>query len=83
MHQITEISCPACRAKQALNCCCRRCEADLQLYLHAVNSLNAASRRYTLATARSDIQSAEKELDYLRWLSPTFAAQLRSKEQTS
>lgn len=49
---------------------CRRCQADLSLYLLALRS--AANARNALEQARrdGDQQRAKRTFDYLKWLDP-------------
>lgn len=63
-----EISCPVCRATQAAAATCRRCRADLGLFVFAVTSSRIARRRLALAIAAGDAASQAKLEDYLRWL---------------
>jgi hypothetical protein len=67
-HQMT---CPVCRAKQIPQTICRRCEADLSLYIKATTSLAVAQQQYALKSQNGD-QAANAELQkYLQWLRPT------------
>jgi hypothetical protein len=69
-----EVICPVCRAKQRLPAHvlarCRRCEADLALYLKALHSLQVARQRTLDADASGDSQLSHAAVAYLRWLSP-------------
>lgn len=65
-----KIVCPVCRASQVPMPECRRCQADLSLYLLALRS--AANARNALEQARrdGDQQRAKRTFDYLKWLDP-------------
>ena len=69
-----ELSCPVCRAKQAYQAECRRCGADLALWIKALRSLHVA-RQQVKRAGLHDSASFDKAQTYLRWLSPK-AAQL-------
>ncbi|MEX0669535.1 MAG: hypothetical protein WD060_03645 [Pirellulales bacterium] len=62
------IGCPVCRAVQPLQPVCRRCVADLGLFMRAVESRRTARRRLTRATAAHDTAAERRLRVYLRWL---------------
>jgi len=64
----SEIRCPVCKATQPPLGTCRRCKADLSLYLKALHSHSDAIDRLRDA---SDVRERRELQDYLRWLSPT------------
>jgi len=69
MHDEIEIACPVCRAKQKPQNECRRCSADLTLYVKAMLSLETAKLQYQ--EARDGDQSNRVQArNYLQWLSP-------------
>ena len=70
MSTENELACPVCRAKQAYQAECRRCGADLSLWIKALRSLHVAKQQVVQA-ARHD--NCERALSYLRWLSPEAA----------
>ena len=62
--------CPVCRASQALNEECRRCQADLSLVVRAHRRLLYVNQRLREAIESGD-QDRERSLqDELRWLAP-------------
>ena len=63
--------CPVCRARQIVQPQCRRCSADLELYGKALAAVQASKRRYAAALQQGDAQAAQRELEYLTWLSPS------------
>ena len=63
----SKIICPVCRAKQDRQPDCRRCGADLRLYLKAILSNELAQRDYAQATTPDRIAQIE---EYLNWLRP-------------
>jgi hypothetical protein len=65
--------CPVCRARQEAQPACRRCGADLQLYVHAILSRQQAIERYRAAREAGEETIAERELQYLKWLDPGFS----------
>lgn len=67
----SELVCPVCRAKQAYQSECRRCGADLSLWVKALRSLRIAQQRVVEA-GRIDRQCLEA-MRYLDWLSPKAA----------
>lgn len=67
-EEIFIIQCPVCRATQAAQKACRRCNADLELFVHAGKSSLAARRRLTEAIAAGDAVAEARLRDYLRWL---------------
>lgn len=71
---IQEFVCPVCRAKQVAQPECRRCTADLSLYLKALQSVKAARSQIELASINGNSQLAERAISYLKWLSPSEIA---------
>ena len=71
VRQIQDFTCPVCRAKQVAQPECRRCNADLSLYLKALRSVNESCRQIELAIINGNSQIAEKTICYLKWLSPS------------
>lgn len=67
-EEIFIIQCPVCRATQAAQKACRRCNADLELFVHAGKSSLAARRRLTEAITAGDAVAEAQLRDYLRWL---------------
>ncbi len=63
-------ACPVCRAKQVAKPECRRCSADVSLYLKALRSLDESRRQLDLARESGNGQLASEVLIYLQWLSP-------------
>lgn len=62
------IQCPVCRATQAAREACRRCGADLALFVRASESSRAARRRLAEAVVAGDAVAQARLRDYLRWL---------------
>jgi len=62
------IRCPVCRARQTPQATCRRCRADLDLFLKAVASRSEAGRRLAEAEQSGDAVTAESLRGYLQWL---------------
>ena len=65
-----ELSCPVCRARQPWQATCRRCEADLQLYVKALRSLHSAQRQVAAAHNSGDEAKCQATERYLAWLGP-------------
>ena len=63
-----QIACPVCRAKQIAQSECRRCSADLSLYLKAMRSVEESRRQFVNANRNGDSQLAAQTLEYLQWL---------------
>jgi len=63
-----QIACPVCRAKQIAQSECRRCSADLSLYLKAMRSVEESRRQFVNARRNGDSQLAAQTLEYLQWL---------------
>ena len=63
-----QIACPVCRAKQIARPECRRCGADLSLYLKALRSVEESKRQFANAIHNGDSQLAAQTLEYLHWL---------------
>jgi hypothetical protein len=76
-----ELNCPVCRAKQAYQRECRRCGADLSLWIKALRSLHFAQQQ-VLQTGNQVESQRNDALNYLRWLSPN-AAQAASSVATA
>ena len=70
MAALGKVKCPVCRARQAPQPVCRRCSADLSLYLKALDSQDYARRLHAAALRSGDRQAAEQSAAYLRWLKP-------------
>ncbi len=62
------INCPVCKAGQEPNATCRRCGADLALFLQCLTSRSRAEQQYRAAIARGDQASDERMRAYLNWL---------------
>jgi hypothetical protein len=67
---IQEILCPVCRAKQPPQPACRRCSADLSLYVKALRSVNAVRTQLDTAVENGNPEIASQASRYLKWLSP-------------
>ena len=63
-----QIACPVCRAKQIAQPECRRCSADLSLYLKALRSVEESKRQFANASRNGDSQLAAQTLEYMQWL---------------
>lgn len=63
-----EICCPVCRARQSPRAECRRCTADLSLYVRALESRRVAHERLARATNVGDQAAVERLRRYLVWL---------------
>ena len=74
-----ELVCPVCRAKQAYQAECRRCGADLSLWIKALRSLHVAKQQVGQAV-RHDESNRARALNYLHWLSPQAAQTVESNE---
>jgi hypothetical protein len=77
-----EMSCPVCRAAQPWQAECRRCRADLTLYVQALESTAAARRLYQHARDTADSSRAAELLQYLRWLAPLEARAIAKPQET-
>lgn len=64
------LACPVCRARQPLQASCRRCEADLQLYVKALQSLRLAEQHVAEARSGPDELRRHTAQRYLDWLRP-------------
>ncbi len=73
MSDEMQLTCPVCRARQIPQAACRRCSADMSLYLKALRSEEAARRRYVEACRSGDREMAARALSYLQWLRPQKA----------
>ena len=62
------IQCPVCRATQTARQVCRRCSADLALFVRASTSSLTARRRFAEAVAAGDAVAQARLRGYLRWL---------------
>jgi hypothetical protein len=62
------IECPVCRAGQSPRDICRRCGADLTLFLHALESRRIARRRLERAITAGNHSAAARLRGYLAWL---------------
>jgi len=71
-------ACPVCRAKQPEQPECRRCSADLSLYVKALRSVEQSRQQLESAKGRGDIQTAEQTSAYLIWLTRNFQVQQKS-----
>ena len=65
-----EFACPVCRAQQTPRMVCRRCRADLGLYVKALRSEELAKRRLVEASRTGQTDLAARVANYLRWLRP-------------
>ena len=74
-----ELACPVCRAKQAYQAECRRCGADLSLWIKALRSLHVAKQQVVQAE-RHDEPNRVRALNYLHWLSPQATQTAESTE---
>lgn len=63
-----QIACPVCRAKQIAQPECRRCNADLSLYLKAMRSVEESRRQFVNASRNGNSQLVAQTLEYLQWL---------------
>ena len=63
-----QIACPVCRAKQSAQSECRRCSADLSLYLKTMRSVEESRRQFVDASRNGNLQLAAQTLEYLQWL---------------
>lgn len=62
------IECPVCRAGQSQRAVCRRCGADLVLFMRAVESRRVARRRLERAIAAGNPAATDRLRAYLAWL---------------
>lgn len=65
-----ELNCPVCRARQPWQSTCRRCEADLRLYVKALRSLHRAQRQAAADHDSGDESKSQATERYLSWLQP-------------
>lgn len=65
-----ELNCPVCRARQPFQSTCRRCQADLRLYVKALRSLHTAQRQAAVAHDAGDESRLQSSERYLAWLQP-------------
>lgn len=70
-----KFACPVCRAKQPAQSECRRCSADLALYIKALGSVEQSRQQLECAKGRGDTQLAAQASAYLRWLIQDFHGQ--------
>jgi hypothetical protein len=73
MTSVASLKCPVCKARQELQSTCRRCGADLALYLQALRSVEIARRQYRQARQNGSPQQAAGAISYLTWLKPDVA----------
>ena len=76
MTSTPRIQCPVCKARQAHQPTCRRCGADLTLYLKALHSLEVTRRQVREARQSGRHEQAADAASYLKWLKPDAAAQV-------
>jgi hypothetical protein len=62
------IECPVCRAGQSIRSVCRRCGADLALFVHALESRRIARRRLERAIEAGNPAATARLRAYLAWL---------------
>lgn len=72
-----ELTCPVCRAKQIPRGICRRCRADLSLYVKALQSEELVRKLFAEASRAEQDDLAARAASYLRWLRPSS----RSKDE--
>lgn len=65
-----ELNCPVCRARQPWQSACRRCQADLRLYVKALRSLHTVQRQAAVAHDAGDETKRRATERYLAWLQP-------------
>jgi hypothetical protein len=65
-----DLVCPVCRAKQTPREFCRRCRADLRLYVKAIQSHRRATELLEDAARSGREELAARTEAYLRWLRP-------------
>lgn len=66
--RLENFACPVCRAKQTAQPECRRCNADLALYLKALRSVEESRQQLEMANVQGDSELAEQASAYMRWL---------------
>jgi len=66
--RLRNFACPVCRAKQSAQPECRRCNADLALYIKALRSVEQSRQQFESANVRGDTQLATQMSAYLSWL---------------
>jgi hypothetical protein len=64
------VRCPVCRAQQTARDECRRCGADLTLYVQALRSLDRARHEADQANRLGQHELTTRLANYMRWLSP-------------
>lgn len=62
------IKCPVCRAGQSPREVCRRCGADLALFVRALESRRTARRRLERALTAGNPEATSRLRAYLAWL---------------
>lgn len=77
-----ELTCPICRAKQMYQSECRRCGADLSLFMKALRSVQAAQQHVEQSLLAGELH-VDVALAYLRWLSPSAAQVVIDRCSTS
>ncbi len=75
--KLLEFACPVCRAKQNAQSECRRCGADLSLYVKALHSVVESRRQLDAANRSGDAQSALHVSNYMQWLIPKESEPIR------
>jgi hypothetical protein len=70
MEDTSELKCPVCRARQTVRIECRRCGADLALYVQALRSLEFAEAQRADAAERGESDRVTRIGHYIRWLDP-------------
>ena len=70
MSDEPELKCPVCRARQKRQAECRRCGADLSLYVKALGSAELAQHQRQQARLSGDDERAASIDRYLHWLKP-------------
>lgn len=65
-----ELVCPVCRARQTPRDVCRRCRADIGLYVKAIQSRHRARALLDEASQSGREDVAMRTAAYLRWLRP-------------
>jgi hypothetical protein len=63
-----EFACPVCRARQSFRAECRRCGADLLLYVKALRSVVQSRQQLGLARDSGNGKMEGQVLVYMRWL---------------
>ncbi len=73
MADAKEMKCPICRARQTCQPKCRRCGADLRLYIKALHSVDITQQRMLTAQQAGNSELADRLLTYMAWLQPAAA----------